>query len=751
VSATVENAGPATPASEQVAERAVLGEHTTAPWKIGVLSLCPARYYLSAIAKDPRRKESGFEAQVGTLLHHGIEQVAWLRTWVTLGRNEPLTPDELLRGIDQPSVKNKSIEAARRNPEALAEARVLAKKIAPHVDMAGLIIESVGTKMRPLVEEPWTLDVGEIDGKRVVVGGIWDFVRRRKGRVVITDWKKGGDLRGTDELRLDPAATLYAAAAKARWPNEHVRVEHFYLTRGTATGIDWTPEVDEWARMAALEHARAELAFTKAGSWPATPSQRACSFCNFRSTCTAFRERVTTGVALGAFDPVTLGDLEKATVARAKAREDVKLAERWLEDLDRALDPVVVRAAENGHDELVVSGNVLRRAKRSTTGFPAWRQTVRRLWELSGIAPDDIEDAVLSLSVGAVDSLLASRGWASEERERIIEVLKNETGEERSSTWLEVRAVADPTPTVDVASILELGTKIDLPPPKGEHRFKAELELAFCEICKLGEGELTSECPGVPASAFGEATYAELLDFKGGEWIKLEPKRTGSPSGGASPPQPATAPDGVQSTGTGSPGRGPGEVETPRSDPRGSAPFNTSYATCVTCQAPLRAVDPNNATGFCETHWAERVAKKNNAQGTSAGPAPAAAPATTTPSPEKSPAASETRTNEPSPTPQGVAPGAGAVVKVEPLDHASAAIANARLAENPGLEAVIVTTEKAAPPSSPACVCGKTFQNARGLAGHRRSCATVKAAAAAPPAPPVLGEGQASSAWEGKS
>lgn len=620
-------------------ERKVLEGHTTAPWKIGVLALCPARYYLAGVAKDPRRKESGFEAEVGTLLHHAIEQVAYLRTWVSLGRDEALTPDELLRGLDQPS-SSKGVERARRNPEALAEARVLAKKVAPLIDMAGLMVETVGTKLRPLVEEPWTLDVGEVDGKRVVVGGIWDFVRRRKGRVVITDWKKGGDVRGSDELRLDAAATLYATAAKARWPKEHVRVEHFYLTKGFPVGIDWTPELDEWARMAALEHARAVLAFEKQGEWPATPSLRACSYCNFRPTCTAFRERVTTGFGLGAFDPSQLGDIEKATLARAKAHEDSKLAERWVEDLDKALEPVIARAAEQGQDELVVAGHVVRRGKRTGTKFPMWRRTIARLWELTGLAPEEVEDEVLSLAIGSVEQLLATRGWQKEDRDRILEVLKNETGEERSSTWIEVRPVADPMPTIDVAAILRLGVKVALPPPA-----PAEADRSKLDGSVSNNPNVNSVSPvTLPQDTRGEASAG--------------PAPTAAPAPTPEPPTAAAAPA------VAAPEKSPAAAE-PHApslppSPQGvsSSPepksgyMPPSYATCVTCQVNLRAADPNNASGFCESCFAKR--------------------------------------NAPKPVASVAAPS----------------------------------------PSSTTCACGKSFQNARGLASHRRSCASAKAAAA---------------------
>lgn len=446
---------PQTPPS--FVERQELGEHTTAPWKVRALAECPQKFHRAAVLKDPRRKDGGFDARVGTLLHHGIEQAAWFRTWLSLGR-EPLSPDEFLRAMDQ-TTKNRSIEAARKDPEALAEARAIAKRIARNVDLVGMVVESIGTKLRPLVEEPWTLDVGEVDGERVVVGGIWDLVRRKNGRIVITDWKKGGNVRSSDELRIDAAATLYAAAAHARWPKEDVRVEHFYLTKGFATGLDWSPEVDEWARAAALDYARAVRAFAKANEWPATPSVHACSFCSFRSTCPAFLERVRDGFGLAAFDLTKKDDIETAVRARAKAHEDEKLAAKFVEDLDALLAPLLAQAAEHGLEELVIAGHKIARRKRATPRFDDWRFTLTRLWELTGVPVEELEEKLLVLAKGRIEELLTERGFAAEDKERILDAVEK-TGSEHVASWIEVRPVADPTPTVDVERILATGIRV---------------------------------------------------------------------------------------------------------------------------------------------------------------------------------------------------------------------------------------------------------------------------------------------------
>lgn len=453
--------------TEAPPERKQLGEHTTAPWKVKALLECPQKFFLGAVAKDPRRKESGLEAQVGTLLHHGIEQVAWLRTWVTGGPPEgrptaidyAVTPEELLRGIDQPTTpRNPSVERARRDPAALAEARLVAKKVAKHVELGGLLIEQVGLRARPLVEEPWTLDVGEVDGARVVVGGIWDMVRRARGKLVILDWKKGGELKSSDELRLDPAATLYAAAAHARWPKEPVRVEHHLLARGMSVGLDWTPEVDEWARTAALEHARAVAAFTRENVWPATPSQKACTYCSYKASCSAFRERVDLA-PLGAFDLARVGDLEGVVRAARKGREDVAMVEGWREELDKVLEAALLRAAELGEDELIVAGSVVRRAKRTTMVVTDWRRALGRAWEITGLPPEELQDAALSLSLTRLEDHLAARGFSEEQRQRVRNELER-TGEEKTSTWIEVRPLADPVPVVDVDHLLRTGVRV---------------------------------------------------------------------------------------------------------------------------------------------------------------------------------------------------------------------------------------------------------------------------------------------------
>lgn len=45
--------------------------------------------------------------------------------------------------------------------------------------------------------------------------------------------------------------------------------------------------------------------------------------------------------------------------------------------------------------------------------------------------------------------------------------------------------------------------------------------LAFCEVCKCGEGELPTECPGRPVNMdTREDIYSGLMDYKNGEWIE---------------------------------------------------------------------------------------------------------------------------------------------------------------------------------------------------------------------------------------
>lgn len=44
--------------------------------------------------------------------------------------------------------------------------------------------------------------------------------------------------------------------------------------------------------------------------------------------------------------------------------------------------------------------------------------------------------------------------------------------------------------------------------------------LAHCIVCNAAEGELTSECPGVPVDyATRERVYQGALDYAGGQWV----------------------------------------------------------------------------------------------------------------------------------------------------------------------------------------------------------------------------------------
>lgn len=45
--------------------------------------------------------------------------------------------------------------------------------------------------------------------------------------------------------------------------------------------------------------------------------------------------------------------------------------------------------------------------------------------------------------------------------------------------------------------------------------------LDICKVCGLGEGSLTSECPGINSLEMADEIYDGLKDFKNGKWINL--------------------------------------------------------------------------------------------------------------------------------------------------------------------------------------------------------------------------------------
>lgn len=49
--------------------------------------------------------------------------------------------------------------------------------------------------------------------------------------------------------------------------------------------------------------------------------------------------------------------------------------------------------------------------------------------------------------------------------------------------------------------------------------------LFLCSVCRCAEGTLPSECPGSPVDGnTQDDIFTGKLDFKGGQWITLEPK-----------------------------------------------------------------------------------------------------------------------------------------------------------------------------------------------------------------------------------
>ncbi|MBR8043188.1 NADAR family protein [Burkholderia cenocepacia] len=50
-------------------------------------------------------------------------------------------------------------------------------------------------------------------------------------------------------------------------------------------------------------------------------------------------------------------------------------------------------------------------------------------------------------------------------------------------------------------------------------RYVADGGLAICRVCGLGEGALTTHCPGARAGAYADDVYAGKLDFVEGSWV----------------------------------------------------------------------------------------------------------------------------------------------------------------------------------------------------------------------------------------
>ena len=53
-----------------------------------------------------------------------------------------------------------------------------------------------------------------------------------------------------------------------------------------------------------------------------------------------------------------------------------------------------------------------------------------------------------------------------------------------------------------------------------EHNLDPDHELAVCVVCELGEGALTTECPGFPAGQYSDLTCGGRLDFQRGRWVR---------------------------------------------------------------------------------------------------------------------------------------------------------------------------------------------------------------------------------------
>ena len=119
-------------------------------------------------------------------------------------------------------------------------------------------------------------------GPHLVRGRVDRVDRLPSGEYELIDYKTGRP-KPAEQLADDVQLSLYAIAAREAWGLESTRGAYHYLLDDEKVAISGDPARAEWIRTVAVEVAEG----IKAQEFEPTPSQRACSWCDYRLVCPA--------------------------------------------------------------------------------------------------------------------------------------------------------------------------------------------------------------------------------------------------------------------------------------------------------------------------------------------------------------------------------------------------------------------------------------------------------------------------------
>ncbi len=119
-------------------------------------------------------------------------------------------------------------------------------------------------------------------GPHLVRGRVDRVDRLPSGDYELIDYKTGRP-KPVEQLADDVQLSLYAIAAREAWGLESTRGAYHYLLDDEKVAISGDPARAEWIRNVAVEVAEG----IKAQEFEPTPSQRACSWCDYRLVCPA--------------------------------------------------------------------------------------------------------------------------------------------------------------------------------------------------------------------------------------------------------------------------------------------------------------------------------------------------------------------------------------------------------------------------------------------------------------------------------
>lgn len=377
---------------------------------------CPKKF--RKLRRPGAPKLSNRHKRIGSLVHDCLDKEGKDRITNNLASSEsrPVTPSSLTRWL---KVSTEDQAEPGRISEIM-EAHEILTDIADRISFEGVSFceESWRVDLAPGITAVGVFDLGEIQGDKDT-----------PNLVLITDYKTGSNVMTPEDFMDDPQSALYVVAAKVRWPKaKRILVRFWWVEVDAFLTVEWSPELDEAARIHALD---IEQRIRGGRNEPGTPNTWACSDCPFKGECTEYQALVSAeSIALNTDKPV--GEImarREAASIMAKGEDSIR------KEADAVLKGKLLSKRE------IVDGGFRARLTVKTTGHDdcGLAETVSVIESLTTLGRGEIAAKIGGIEKRLLKGMLAE--LPVETREKIEAELRNRRRARSTSAFIDVRRI----------------------------------------------------------------------------------------------------------------------------------------------------------------------------------------------------------------------------------------------------------------------------------------------------------------------